>query len=85
MGEESGSSVHILFDSRRLDLLAVNGVTSIQVDGVHGELQLSPDQEVLGVPFEEGVVHPLHKDTEVHVVEPAGTKCPSTFGSAQGT
>jgi hypothetical protein len=55
------------------------------VNSIHGELKLSADQEILAVPFKEGVVHPLHKDTEVHVVEPAGTKCPSTFGSAQGT
>ena len=83
--QEGGSSVDILLNSCHHDLLAVNGVASVEVDSVHGQLELPPEGKLSGTSFQEGVIQPLHKVTEQQVVEPASTNCPSSRGSSQGT
>ena len=58
-------SIDVLLDGGRLDLLAVDGVASIEVDGIHRQLELVPEGKLLAPSFQEGIVQPPHKVTEL--------------------
>ena len=82
---ETGSCPDALLNSSSLDSLAVNGVSTIEVDGAHGQLAL--DLFCHGLPSipEHQIILPLHKVTEPKVVQLAAMNCPKAGGSSHGS
>ena len=82
---KGSSGQDVLLDRSGLEALALDGVSSTEVEGVHRELELAPDGNTRGAPLEEEVVVPLHIVAVPKVVQPAGTNRPNTVGRTQGT
>jgi hypothetical protein len=80
--EEQGHVADGFLNGGGLELSAIDGATSGEVEGIDGQLNLSSNG--VHVAFKKEVVVPLHRDGKTEIVEPVGTNCPKLAGRAQG-
>ena len=79
------AAAHTYLDSGGLDALAVYGVPTTEVDGIHCQLVLDTRSDTCTTMLEHQIVIPPHKVAEPKVMQPAGTNRPKTVGSTHGT